>query len=125
MLLPVSSPPRSLPSNASPAVFLWQLQELLRPRGRVVKAFVYIFDVGENMGATSVVPGARSAIARQPFAQNTPLAGKLAKLQGRLRLIPAPRWQVRTDCQAARTCSLANLGTARTPQRERSSRESS
>ena len=56
-------------------MFLWQLQELLRPRGRVVKAFVYIFDVGENMGATSVVPGARSAIARQPFAQNTPLAG--------------------------------------------------
>lgn len=30
---------------------------LLRPRARVVKAFVYIFDVGPDQGATSVVPG--------------------------------------------------------------------
>ena len=31
--------------------------DLLRSRGRVVKAFVYIFDVGPEQGATSVVPG--------------------------------------------------------------------
>ena len=32
------------------------VDNIIRPRGRVLKAFVYIFDCGEDQGPTSIVP---------------------------------------------------------------------